>query len=82
MRRHVIEDPQRRQRIYMNYWQHQQNSAGADGGPRSRVHARGTLRSAPRRHQRIFFLFFCDLKPPISFQNPTTSPSRRKVTVR
>ena len=26
------------------------NSASADGGPRSRVRARGTLRSAPHRH--------------------------------
>ena len=31
-----------------------QISAGADGGPRSRVCARLTLRSAPHRHQRIF----------------------------
>ena len=28
------------------------NSASADGGPRSRVRARGTLRSSPHRHQR------------------------------
>ena len=27
-----------------------ENSASADGGPRSRVRARGTLRSAPHRH--------------------------------
>ena len=31
------------------------NSASADGGPRSRVRARGTLCSAPHRHQRKFF---------------------------
>ena len=29
-------------------------SASADGGPRSRVRARGTLRSAPHRHLRKF----------------------------
>ena len=29
-------------------------AASADGGPRSRVRARGTLRSAPHRHQRNF----------------------------
>ena len=30
------------------------NSAGADGGPRSRVCACSTLRSAPHQHQRTF----------------------------
>ena len=30
------------------------NSASADGGPRSRVRARGTLRSAPIGTSRIF----------------------------
>ena len=37
---------------------HQQNcnnTASADGGPRSRVCARLTLRSAPHRHKRYFF---------------------------
>ena len=29
-------------------------SAHADGGPRSRVRARGTLRSAPHQHERKF----------------------------
>ena len=29
-------------------------SASADGGPRSRVRARGTLRSAPHRRERKF----------------------------
>ena len=33
---------------------YQKISAHADGGPRSRVRARGTLRSAPHRHQRKF----------------------------
>ena len=35
--------------------QTKKNSASADGGPRSRVCARETLRSAPHRHYRKFF---------------------------
>ena len=34
-------------------------SAGADGGPRFRVCARETLRSAPHQHQRIFGAHVC-----------------------
>ena len=86
------------------------NSAGADGGPRSRVCARLTLHSAPHRHQRKCFwggvnkiflsifsplkgarggpqkfvspqiLFFCDWQPHAKFENPTITPSGRKVT--
>ena len=45
-------------RIWPKNWQNLQStskySASTNGGPRSRVHARGTLRSAPHRHERKF----------------------------
>ena len=47
------------QEAYIQYrtilFNNKKNSAGADGGLRSRVCARLTLRSAPHQHQMIFF---------------------------
>ena len=66
-------------------------NSDADGGPHSCVRARGTLRSAPRRHQRNLFaarvcIVTCKhlpqpLQPNEQPFNPTTHPSTQWATL-
>ena len=51
-------------------------STHGDGGPRSRVCACETLRSAPHRQNPNIFVSYAN------FQNPMISPSGRKVTIK
>ena len=55
-----------------------QNPAGADGGPFSRVCTGLTLRQ-PLKFCIPQILLFCDCKLCAKFQNPRTTPSGRKV---